>query len=729
MQNSAKSYIEEKNGHKKQKTFSIFNLRKSSIPSQLNLSNLQTSVMTNRLQTDFNEENRSILPEIKSTFFSPRGREGVVFPEKRKESFERIKTQVSTSTADYLNSIIDGLKKPKNNNSKDKKVFFSERQNIEISDFGKLDNNYLPASVSNLQQLQNPAKQLVKNPSDIGLLKKLDKQLKSFSEIRGEKAKSAYLNLLENGLDKELMVEICKMVFSDPEPVGTNLKKPKKFETQKLGIKKSKKSRVHQSMGDIRKQQKLASKQARDFRIEVNELASLFLNKDALVIPERYEDVGPGNILNSKNEKNSSLAENQKSSDMEANQDLSTKRRDKGLEIIKLLLSQRSNSMIQKNISNAKKYREFIKKQKTEKLKLHSQRSALALVKSKDIFQRQRQTLISKIETRNEKLVKDQQKKKLQRKLKKIIKGMLSLIYLVKFLYQMQRFILYGKNIFLIFLEKTHHEGSNKQKGNLTIVSRWFQLRKVIQNKRAAENLRRLTGLAMKERVRGKIVHLFEIQNIKKKAMVGIMYVNKKVQVIQTFFMKVIEIRYFEKCILLVAWNCRFLERFSVQGDPFPLAEANRVLRNVFKGYISIMYEGEISAFGNSIKKQKTIQDFIEKEGPKISSYFFFKPNKAGGYFKTLYQKLLASILPLGTQMHCSQFGTNLVKHLDHNTIKSYKLEEKIKNLEIQAKLETLNEIYCKKNGAWIKEINSYFRDVYDTIPEHKKAIDSRRAQ
>ena len=91
-------------------------------------------------------------------------------------------------------------------------------------------------------------------------------------------------------------------------------------------------------------------------------MASLFLNKDALVIPERYEDLGPGNILNSKNEKNSSLVENQKSSDMEANQEISTKRRDKGLEIIKLLLSQRSNSMIQKNISNAKKYREFIKK-------------------------------------------------------------------------------------------------------------------------------------------------------------------------------------------------------------------------------------------------------------------------------------------------------------------------------------------------------------------------------
>ena len=440
MQNSAKSYIDEK-GFKKQKTFSIFNTRKSGLGSQLKSS----SIMTSRLKTDFTEEIKSVLPEIKSAFFSPRGG----FSERRKESFERIKTQVSNNTADYLNSVVAGYKSVRN---KQEKVFFSEHQNVEISGFGKLDNNYFPA-VQATQNVQNPAKQLVKNPADIGLLKKLDKQLKSFSEIRGEKAKSAYLNLLENGLDKELMVQICKMVFSDPDPVGTNLKRPKKFEAQKIGIKKSKKSRVHQSMGDIRKQQKKASKQAKDFRIQVNELAQLFLDKKALAIPVRYEDKGPGNFLKADKESDNFLESNnqsnvngelQKSTDTEPHIDMFSKRRDKGLELIKLLLSQRSNTMIKKNILNAKKYREFIKKSKKDRLKIHSQRSTQALIKSKDMFQQQRQTLVSKIEVRHEKLVKDQQKKKLQRKLKKIITGMLSLIYLVKFLYQMQRFILYG---------------------------------------------------------------------------------------------------------------------------------------------------------------------------------------------------------------------------------------------------------------------------------------------
>ena len=206
------------------------------------------------------------------------------------------------------------------------------------------------------------------------------------------------------------------------------------------------------------------------------------------------------------------------------------------------------------------------------------------------------------------------------------------------------------------------------------------------------------------------------------------MYINKKVKIIQTFFKKVIEIRYFEKCILISAWNCRFLERFSVAGDPFQSAESNRVLKNVLKSYIVNIEERKISAFGNSLEKQKIANRFIEKEGPKIASHFFIKP-KCETFFERLYTRLLGSLLPLGSEMHCSQFGTNLVKHLDNNTKKSYKLEEKIRNLEIQAKKDSFTELYRRKNGVWITDILQYFEDVEDTIPEHKKAIDSRRAQ
>ena len=211
---------------------------------------------------------------------------------------------------------------------------------------------------------------------------------------------------------------------------------------------------------------------------------------------------------------------------------------------------------LKKNYFSVKKknFKQFQLEKLQNFVKVKNERIAKATDHKKQLLKQHRELLVKKFEDRLKKLHEKTRVMMVNRKNNKLMRGMFNVINVFRFFYQIQRLMIFQRNV--------KEDGFHSQ--SVATIQRWFNRRKPIKNKKAANLFKIAFVKIQREKYRRKIQSHFVFKAFKKRMKVPMHRFWAKFKKIERFCLQKANVKYFELGLVAVKFKLQHFQNYGM---------------------------------------------------------------------------------------------------------------------------------------------------------------------